>query len=258
MKKVFVCEDNITGMLSAVYDAWKGYRDADVGIELREKLEHRLFCDYIEVIEDRRKAAAVERMIIKNLGHNTYWHIYHALLSEDVTKADAVIHVLQEARKIPNSKRIMEHLTNPFVEKVFELSRNVGNEAHLHIEFIRFRELANGVLFSEITPKSRILTCIGDHFANRFPLENWMVYDKTHKEFLVHRVQNDWVLVSGEEINWEAADRISERELEYSRLWKGFFQAISIKERENPVCQRTHLPIRYRHDMTEFIDKVHI
>ena len=29
----------------------------------------------------------------------------------------------------------------------------------------------NGILFSEIAPKSQVLTCIGDHFANRFPLK---------------------------------------------------------------------------------------
>ena len=112
--------------------------------------------------------------------------------------------------------------------------------------------MENGILFSEITPKNHILASLGDHFSNRFPLENWMIYDKTYKEFLVHKMQHDCVLVTGEEINWEAAGRITEKEKEYETLWKGFFESISIKERENPRCQRTHLPLRYRGDMTEF------
>ena len=29
----------------------------------------------------------------------------------------------------------------------------------------------NGILFSEITPKAQILTCVADHFEDRFPLE---------------------------------------------------------------------------------------
>ena len=252
MKKVFVCKDSIMGILSAIYDAWKGFRNDDVGIELQDRMEHQLFCDYIEVTEDGRKAAAAERMIKKNLGQQAYWHIYHALLSEDSMKADAVFHTLREARRIPDSKKVMDHLTSPAVEKVFRLSRNVGNEAHFHTEIIRFRELENGVLFSEISPKNRILTCIGEHFTDRFPLENWIIYDKTHQEFLIHRERNNWILLSGEEINWEAADIISENEMEYARLWKGFFNAIAIKERINPSCQRNHLPIRYRGDMIEF------
>lgn len=252
MKKVFICDDTVTGMLSAIYDAWRSCRDLEAGIEFRESVDHQLFCDYIEVAAEERKADAVVRMIKKNLGDNTYWHFYHALLSEDVMKADAVFQTLKEARKIPDSRKIMEHLTNPSVEKVFRLSRTVGNEAHLHIEFIRFRELESGVLYSEISPKNRILTCIGEHFADRFPLENWLIYDKTHNEFLMHKAKYDWVLVSGEEINQEAIQQISEKEKEYSRLWKGFFQTISIKERENKVCQRNHLPMRYRDNMVEF------
>ena len=121
------------------------------------------------------------------------------------------------------------------------------------MEFIRFRELENGVLFSEITPKNRVLTCIADHFADRFPLENWMIYDKTFQEFLVHRMRSQWVLVSGECLNREEAEKVSKAEAEFERLWQGFFQTIAIKERENPICQRTHLPIHFRQDMTEFL-----
>ena len=36
------------------------------------------------------------------------------------------------------------------------------------------------------------------------------------------------------------------------KLWRGFCDTIAIKERLNPKCQRTNLPLRYRSDMTEF------
>lgn len=252
MKKVYICNDNITGIFSAIYDAWKESRDKEAGIELRGMLDTQLFCEYMEVVEEERKAVAVERLIQNHLGYNTYWDIYHALLSVHPKKAEAVFHVMQVARTLSNSKKVMEHLSDSDVACVFELSRNVANEAHQFMEFIRFRELDNGVLFSEITPKNRVLTCIGDHFADRFPLENWMVYDKTHQEFLVHRAKHSWILVSGERLNWEETQKISKAEAEFERLWKGFFQSISIKERENPICQRTHLPLHFRQDMTEF------
>ena len=51
----------------------------------------------------------------------------------------------------------MEHLSHPMVEKVFELSRSVGGEAHNLKGFLRFRELENGVLYAPITPKARCL-----------------------------------------------------------------------------------------------------
>jgi len=254
VRKVYLCGQTMNGIYSALYDAWKSSRDEEAGIAFTDTVEHQLFCEYVEVVEDRRKGVAVDKLIRDHLGEKAYWDIYHALLSEDAKRADAVFHVLQDARAVKDSKRIMEHLTNPAVGKVFELKRRVANEAHLFLEFIRFRELEGGVMFSEISPRNRVLTCFGDHFGNRFPLENWMIYDKTHKEALLHRARAPWILISGEELDEELTKRVTEREKEFACLWRGFFQAIAIEERRNPSCQRTHLPLHFRKDMLEFDD----
>ena len=228
MKQIYICSDTITGIYSALYDAWKENRDKEAGIELRGKTQQQLFCEYTVVEENGEKAFQLERMVKRYLGYNAYWDIYHALLSDDEQKGEAVFRTMQEARKIQDSRRIMDHLGNPDVAKVFQLSRSVSNEAHLYQEFIRFRELEGGLLFSEISPKAQVLTCIAEHFADRFPLENWMIYDKTHQVFLVHREREKWRLVWGQELDKQAAARISKEEKEYETLWKGFFDSIAI------------------------------
>ena len=58
----------------------------------------------------------------------------------------------------------------------------------------------------------------------------------------------------GEALNRKAAGMISEKELKYERLWKVFFESITIKERENPKCQQNHLPLRCREGMPEMTD----
>ncbi len=155
----------------------------------------------------------------------------------DDRKGTVVFEVLQEARKIRQSEKIMEHLGCPAVADVFAMSSSVSNEAHSMREFIRFRELENGILFSEITPKSQILTCIGDHFADRFPLENWIIYDKTHEVFLVHGDRKRWILVWGELMR-DRQRVYRKRKRKYEFLWKRFFHSVSIKERENPSVSR--------------------
>ena len=255
MKQIYICTDTMTGLFAALHDAWKENRDNDAGIEVKGKVQQQLFCEYRTVEECEKKAVRLERMIRRYLGHSAYRDIYHALLSDDGDKGTAVFKTMQASRCIQDSHKIMDHLSHPEVAKVFALSRSVANEAHMYEEFIRFRELENGILFSEITPKAQILTCIADHFADRFPLENWMIYDKTHRVFLVHKARQAWGLVWGETLDNEAAEKVSEKELEYERLWSGFFESISIKERENPRCQQNHLPLRYRSDMTEFLQK---
>ncbi len=253
MKQIYVCNDTVTGIFSGIYDAWKTkLGEEQVGIVLKGTIDQELFCEYAEVIESDKKAIAVENLIKRHLGYNAYWHIYHAILSEASDKGDAVLGAMLAARKLSDSKKIMEHLSHPKVHKVFELSRKVSNEAHYYQEFVRFSELDNGILFSQIEPRSQILTCIGDHFSNRFPLENWMIYDKTHKTFLVHQEKQPWMLVLNEEPDAKVLQRVSEREAMYVKLWKEFFHSIAIKERESYERQRQHMPLRYRGNVTEF------
>ena len=44
-----------------------------------------------------------------------------------------------------------------------------------------------------------------------------------------------------------------EEELCFRALWKRFYETVAIRERENPRCQNTFLPKRYRGTMTEFL-----
>lgn len=252
MKQIYLCSDTVTGLYSALHDAWKENRDSDAGIEIRGSVQRQLFCSYVDVEESDRKAVRLEKMIKNNLGDHVYRQLYFALLSEDAEKGTAVFRTLQASRKLKDSRKVMDHLGDPDVARVFFLSRTVSNEAHLYEGFVRFRELQNGVLFSEISPKAQILTCIGDHFAERFPLENWMIRDKTHHVSLMHRAGENWHLVWGGEPDRASTDRVSESQKEYERLWKRFFDSIAVSERNNPVCQRNHLPMRFRREMPEF------
>ena len=107
MKQIYICNDTITGIYSALYDAWKESRDKEAGIDFRGKTQQRLFCEYTVVEENERKAFQLERMVKKYLGYNAYWDIYHALLSDDERKGEAVFRVMQEARRVRDSRRIM-------------------------------------------------------------------------------------------------------------------------------------------------------
>lgn len=253
MQRIYVCHDHITGLYSAIYDAWKERRaTGDAGIAFIGSVEQKFFCEYVECEEKEEKAIAVEKLIKTHLGMDAYWKLYHAALSGDPAKGDAILGTMFAARTLTDSTKIMEHITNPSVEKVFSLSRKVANEAHYFKEFLRFRELEGGILYAKIEPKSQILTCIAPHFADRLPLENWMIYDATHEMFVVHEARKNWILVSGESADMEQLDRLSEEEKRIQELWKGFFESISIKERESYERQRGHLPIWYRKNMVEF------
>ena len=252
-KRIYICHDTREGLYSALYDAWKECRETgEAGIAFYGNIETELFCEYVESVPDARKVSAVDQMIWKNMGKEAYGRIYQAAKSMDLEKGTAIFQTMVAARHIPKSTKIMEHLTNPAVRKVFDLSKMVGNEQHYFKEILRFQELENGILFARIEPKYRIVEGIAPHFENRLPLENWMIYDAAHQEFALHESGKRWILVSDVMVDEELLKEVSESEKEVRRLWKQFFHDISIKERESDIRQKRMVPLKYRKNMVEF------
>lgn len=260
MRIIYVCEDSLTGIFSGIYEAWKRKMTAEeAGLEVGDSFERRLFCEYIFCKAEERKALVVIRMIQKNLGADVYEKISYALLSADRRKAEMVFRAMLEAKKLSRKDRLMEHLGNEAVRAVFGMYRQVANEAHHYKGFVRFRELKNKTLFAKIEPKHAVLPCIAEHFADRFPQENWVIYDKTHEVFLIHEKGKRYYFLqqymcmkgdSGSAQN--IVGGFSEEEMDYETLWKGFVQSISVAERENRALQNQNLPLRFRTNLVEF------
>lgn len=260
MRTIYVCEDSLTGIFSGIYEVWKRKMTAEeAGLEVGDSFERRLFCEYIFCKAEKRKALAVIRMIQKNLGADVYEKISYALLSADRRKADMVFRAMLEAKKLSRKDRLMEHLGNEAVRAVFGMYRQVANEAHHYKGFVRFQELKNKTLFAKIEPKHAVLPCIAEHFADRFPQENWIIYDKTHEVFLIHEkgkryyFLQQYMCMKGDSGSAQKiAGGFSEEEMDYETLWKGFVQSISVAERENRALQNQNLPLRFRTNLVEF------
>ena len=260
MRTIYVCEDSLTGIFSGIYEVWKRKMTAEeAGLEVGDSYERRLFCEYIFCKAEERKALAVIRMIQKNLGADVYEKISYALLSADRRKADMVFRAMLEAKKLSRKDRLMEHLGNEAVRAVFGMYRQGANEAHHYKGFVRFRELKNKTLFAKIEPKHAVLPCIAEHFADRFPQENWIIYDKTHEVFLIHEkgkryyFLQQYMCMKGDSGSAQKiAGGFSEEEMDYETLWKGFVQSISVAERENRALQNQNLPLRFRTNLVEF------
>ena len=116
---------------------------------------------------------------------------------------------------------------------------------------MRFRELDSGVLFSEIQAENQVLPLIGEHFSDRFPNENFMIYDNGHNDCLIHGKQRPWFILRDTSPDEVAKDQLAVREEEMQELWKGFCKSISVEARENRGLQRQFWPLKFRRWMTE-------
>lgn len=253
MIRVFQCEDSLTGILAGVYDAWDsrlGHENVRLTAEAYGNLE--LFCEYVPVEPDPEKAGKVLRTIRKRMGEEACEMIARAAACPDPEKADAIYRMIVIGLHLPDGRQVTGMLTQPQIRRVFELSRRAWHIAHRYEGFVRFRELENGVLFARIDAEADVLPLIGAHFADRLPLENWMIFDRRRKKAAVHPADRPWFLL--DEVDEESLSLLQEsgEEARFQSLWKGFHRAIGIESRANSRLQASFLPLKFRTFMNEF------
>ena len=142
---------------------------------------------------------------------------------------------------------LLRRLSDEAVLPLLRAVRHLEGEVHLLKGFVRFSDLG-GVLTGEIAPKNRVLPLLRRHFCTRYYNERLLLYDRTHKEALFYQA-GQWAILPLDHFEMARPDQ---REAEFRRLWKRFYDTVAIRERYNPKCRRTHMPMRYWGTMTEF------
>ena len=143
---------------------------------------------------------------------------------------------------------LLSRLSDDTYLPLLKAVRQLSGEVEQFRGFTRFSDF-DGVLGAEIEPKNRVLPLLRGHFCQRYANEQFFIYDRTHRELLLYangrsritQIENFQPVLPGED------------ELYFRSLWKQFFQSVAIRERENPRCQNTFMPKRYRGTMTEFL-----
>lgn len=249
------CEDHIDGILTAIYDAFvyknhmKSPYEDNITISIGEGGDLSLFAKEETVVTDWKKAQKTVYAIQRKLGYSIYDTVFYALCHFEEDRASAVLGYL--VRAFATGSRIREYLADPYVMRVLELSRKVANECQKFYGFLRFRDTGS-FLFSELEPKCDVLPVLAEHFSDRYPNEDFIIYDKKRKYALVHPAYQECFFATGEEFRQNLTDKgMSGYQDEFELLWKRYFKSMAIKERKNERCQNNLLPKWYRKTMLE-------
>ncbi|MDF2802997.1 MAG: hypothetical protein K0S61_2900 [Anaerocolumna sp.] len=253
-KKVFFCVDSAECIFTAIYDAWSSRFGHD-NIEIRVLTEENqgnmeLFCEYIYVLEEEEKVKKVIKAIKDKISARALEIVLTAACSCDSDKADDIYRFLILGFSMGN--KILDYTTHDVVLKIFNMNRNVGNETHHYKGFARFIEIENKILLGKITPKNDIIRLLAPHFSDRLGLENFIIYDEFRKTAIIHRSGYPWVYTNADDLDLDSFSKGTKEEIEFSKLWKTFFNTIAIEERKNPKLQRNNIPLRFRGNMLEF------
>ena len=251
---ILICEDSPEGIFTGVYEAYALRLPHErIYLQAGTQTQPMLFADYREVETNTEKAAKVMRTVKSRFLEEDYEAIWLALASPSTEKAQAVYGGIVWGLSDKRRGSILQHLTDGNVRKLMELSRGAGKELHHLKGFLRFEEMENGLLSSVIRPKNALLPMLAAHFADRLPMENFLIYDEGRRHYAVHPAGKEWFFMQGEE--QERQPILSEKEEYYRELFRQFCHSISIDERKNLKLQRNMLPLRFRPYMTEFAEK---
>lgn len=239
--------------MTCIYDAWSYALDHGHGslrLEREPIYQQSLFDEYVHVDADPEKTEKVVRSIKKQISGQAYMYVFYASLSEEEDALQAIYNFLRVGFAVGN--RVCDMYTNQHVMRMLELKRRVGNESHYFREFARFTSLDNKVYVCHLEPKNNVVMLVGEHFADRMPSEHWMIIDDKRKIAVVHPKDEDNYLRYLTEDEFSVLCQTEDYEDRYTDMWRSFFKAISIKERENIACQRNLFPIWMRKHAVEF------
>lgn len=249
---VFFYDKTFEGLLTAVFDAYS--RKTFPNTLLGEGDVAPLFMeDSHTVISQQDKASRVWTALEKKMSKQACNVLTHAWLSE-VEGCDSVL--FRYIRKMIDSPVSIEtNFGDKDVLELHQLAKKVRKERHYLEMFVRFQKAADDIFFSPISPVHNALPLVINHFKDRFADQKWVIYDTKRRYGYFYDLQtveeitltDDSHLLSG-----KLDERLmAEDEKRFQELWKGYFKAMTIKERINLKHQRQQMPKRFWKYLTE-------
>ncbi|MDL2214602.1 TIGR03915 family putative DNA repair protein [Dysgonomonas sp. OttesenSCG-928-M03] len=249
---IFFYDKTFEGLLTAIFDAYsrKTFPDKLLG---EGDIAPLFMEESYRVVTDEKRAIRVWTAIERKISKQACNMLTYAWLSELDGCDELLFRYIRKA--IDSEASIEMNFGDKDVLELHQIARKVGHEGHYLRMFVRFQKAADDIFFAPVSPIFNALPLVIDHFTDRFADQKWVIYDvKRHYGYYydLHTttemtLDNDDHLLSGKlDENLMAQD-----EKLFQELWKGYFKAMTIKERINPRLQRQHMPRRFWKYLTE-------
>ncbi|HBX50056.1 MAG TPA: DNA metabolism protein [Bacteroidales bacterium] len=251
----FIYDNTFEGLLTAVFDSYV-MKARPAQILPQNEIQSQLWANPLYISTDEKKAERVWNGLEKRLSKNSMQMPYRAFLSE--MRVEMLIYnFIRLAFDTPYN--IEENYFNEHVLEMKKLSRKVSREACRNLEFVRFQKTKDNIYYASVSPEYNILPMILKHFEERYPDQQWIIYDIRRKYGFLYDLQTtkqinlelDNVNLSNGQIN---SDAMSANEDTFRQMWKDYFNTMAIPERKNLKLQMNLMPKRFWKYLTEKID----
>lgn len=235
-------DSTFNGFLTAVFEIYRQHLDvAGFSPDRDEAAVTDLFMERFRIETDEESANRLRRAITNASSAEVLNLLETAFLSEESGIEMKVFAFLKKlfAGVDPNYGRnpaSMEMLP------IYKIAQSVRREAGGMLGIVRFDKAEDDVYVAQIEPKYDILMLMESHFTRRFASQKWILYDLKRNYGLLHDKNKSAQVV--ELANPEILSQKAQKD-EFTKLWKNYYDSISIKERENPQLLKRCLPVRY-------------
>ena len=240
---IYLHDGEFDGFLTCVYHHY--YSGKANGIYPSSSYEPVLLEEVRFIDTDQGKADRVHDAIIEKFTEHMYANVYHTFLSNEYDKDTYLLAYLEIAFKQGANTERLRSLDA--IYRVQKIGRQVGFEKHRFLGLLRFSDLGS-CLYAAFEPDHNIISLLGDHFADRFKEERFIIHDVARKKAVIG-YQGSWLLTDFDRVIEE--DHLEE-ELFFRALWKRYFDAIGIEGRRNLKLQQSFVPLKYRKHILEF------
>ena len=241
---VYVYDGSFEGLLCVVYESFCK-KERPVMIFSQDEPQETLY-PVREIITDLEQAQKVEASIKSKISRLALEFVRCCYYSAEARREEMILNFLRIGYRVGPS--VTNLLSHDLAAPLLQTAQTVQREAIAYRNFARFSDF-NGALAAIIAPIHFVLPLLAPYFCDRFPSEDFLIYDETHSAaFLYQGGQGELLRIEGFEL-----PAPSEKEEAYRALWKRFYKAISIEARENPKRRMGHMPKRYWRHMTEFL-----
>ncbi|MCM1517748.1 MAG: TIGR03915 family putative DNA repair protein [Pseudoflavonifractor sp.] len=244
---VYRFDGTFEGILTSVFDAFE--RRCFPSVVIREAGVVPMFCDAVhDVVTDDDKSGRVWRGLEKRLPREVLSVVTTSYLCGLPEFDTTLFNYICKMFRMP--KGAHTRFDDPDVLGVTNMCRKVNHERHRVLMFLRFQKAADGTYFAVIEPIYDVLPIAVGHFVDRFSTERFVMYDRRRGYGYYYDGSKVTRVTMPADLAHIATGRLPDGmmahdERMYQRLWRTYFDAIAIRERENPRKQRQDMPVRF-------------
>lgn len=240
---ILVYDKTFEGFLSLVYEVYYSKLKIE---DIKKQMPQTLFLDDIIKIDyDEKKSLKVLEALKQKFKKQHFETILNIFMCDE---NDFELDLLNFIILGFKDQKQLDNINNSCVFNIQNLQKELFMVNHKMTGFLRFEELEDGTLYAKLDTRFNLVYFLGKHFLKRFNNQKYIIHDiKRQLAF----IKNDSFL-GVQNISSFDVPILSKDEQKFKKLWKVFFDSVSISSRENKKLQQQFVPLIYRTYMNEF------